>query len=133
MELPELVRVLTTWAVQLSGLPAPEALPVVELRDHAFFVQNACPGQIDCPVIAWYNDRGVIYWDIAVSYMERDDVLLHEVFHYVDDMARPDKAGCDDYIKAEVRAYKVQADYLIATGRMAFRAYAPRPMVCPKE
>ena len=126
----ELIRSVTTWAAMLSGYPMPEALPTVVVVNHTYIVKHACQGR-ECNVAAWYNDAGIVYWDAAFSMTERDDILLHEIVHYMQDLSLPGKQSCADFIAREKEAYRVQAEYLVRTGRLAFVAYAPRPMICP--
>lgn len=124
----ELIRVLTVWASVLTGYPS-AVPPVVELKPHSFFVENACLGR-PCRVIAWYNDTGTVYFDEAVSVDARDDVLLHEIVHYLQDLSgKFDSLSCADRVTREREAYRAQSQYLVLMGRLAF--VMPPPMVCP--
>ena len=74
----ELFAVLLSWAVTLSGFPAPAHEPEVVTVPHAFFVQNACGGN-ECRVYGWYaggNAGGQCrLWPVVVLAEQFDQCL----------------------------------------------------------
>lgn len=120
-----LYAALLSWAVSLSGLPAPAEPPVVIAKPHSFFVQNACGGR-ECRVYGWYAGGRELYIDEKMK--PEDDLLaasvvVHEMVHYLQGTARNggtpargaaynEKPGCEAAIDMEREAYGVQREYL---------------------
>lgn len=120
-----LYAALLSWAVNLSGLPAPAAPPVVVTKPHQFFVDNACGGK-ECRVYGWYAGGRELYIDEKMN-PEADlvsaSVVVHEMVHYLQGASRhggipaggaayTDKPGCEAAIDMERQAYAVQREYL---------------------
>lgn len=118
------ITILLSWAVHLTGYPAPLHPPEVEFKVHAFFVENACGGR-DCDAVGWYNDKDIVYLDERLR--DRDDVFVnsitvHEFVHYLQDLSgKYDSNSCADQIIRERDAYAYQRSYVAeAYGEVAF-------------
>lgn len=109
----ELLHTLVAWAVALSPYPSPEQLPIVEVVSHEWLVHHACY-DIECRVVGWYTDAGIIYIDKAKT--DRDDILVHEIVHYLQDVSGKFPLTCAAQIAREREAYNVQNAYLAANG-----------------
>ena len=112
-----LLDIFLAWAVALSPYATPDVPPVVETRPHTFFVDNTCGG-VECNVVGWYNDGGIIYLDENLS-ASRDDIIVHELVHYLQDLSgKFESLSCTDSVFREREASRVQSAYMIANGRM---------------
>jgi hypothetical protein len=129
----ELFSALMSWAVVLSGYPAPIELPRVERVSHAFFVQNACGG-LECKVWGWYAGGDVLYIDSRLnpaSDLLASSVIVHEMTHYLQakagklehrataalaGSATATSLNCELTIDLEREAYAVQQAYLVRYG-----------------
>lgn len=114
------LAILLAWALHFTGYPMPENMPTVLYKERAFFVEEACGGK-DCSVIGWYRGEGIIYID--KDYLRKDEVLVHEIVHYLQDLSGEyDNMSCEDDVVREREAYRVQQQYAVkAMGRL------PRP------
>jgi len=123
-EQAELHAALLSWAVTLSGLPAPDRPPAVQRRPHAFFVGNACGGH-ECKVFGWFPPGETIYLDDRLE--PRDSLLaasivVHEMVHYLQYQAarRSSQNGgefsCVRTIELERQAYGVQREFITRYG-----------------
>ena len=132
MDLPTLLPILLSWAVQLSGYPAPEKAPEVEYRPHSFFVQRVCGGK-QCNAVGWYNDQDIVYID--EKYAEGEDgfatsLIVHELTHYLQHHSgRFDSLSCTDSLAREREAYRVQNDYLLQA-KASIDLVRPAPTAC---
>ncbi len=125
-----LLAIFLSWAVDLSPYPAPDAPPIIETRPHAFFVNNVCGG-VECNVVGWYNDEGVIYLDETLS-ESRDYIIVHELVHYLQDLSGDfESNSCADSVFREREAYGVQTRYMVENGRIP-HLHLPR-ISCNKE
>ena len=129
----DLYAALLSWAVTLSGYPAPAEPPVVVTKPHAFFVQQACSGQ-PCKVLGWYAGGKNVYIDETLdpeNSLFASSIVVHEMVHYLQGVARGDdvlKPGaafsatpsCEQSIQWEHEAYAVQREYILRYG-----AYLP--------
>ena len=112
----QLITILLSWTVHLSGYPNPENLPLIEFKPHDFFVEHACLGNTKCRVAAWYDNHDVIYLDDALK--DKDDVfidslIVHELVHYLQDLSNKyDNHNCQDQLVREREAYGIQRQYL---------------------
>ena len=118
------IAVLLSWAIQLSGYPAPGVSPIIQYEPHRFFVAHACGGK-ECKVVGWYNDSNVIYIDER----HRDDestfaasLVVHELVHFLQNgSGKFDSLSCEDSLVREREAYRVQNAYIIdANASFAF-------------
>jgi hypothetical protein len=125
----DLLAVLLSWAVTLSGYPAPSQPPEVVTVPHAFFVANACGGR-ECKVYGWYAGGKKIYLDERMDpqgQLLASSVVVHEMVHYLQGLSRnggvPAKGAafgelpsCADAIEMEREAYGVQREFLLRYG-----------------
>jgi hypothetical protein len=111
----ELYAALLSWAVMLSGYPAPARPPTVVKQPHSFFVEKACNGR-ECKVL------GDPQKDLLAS-----SIVVHEMVHYLQAVARGDdlpKTGaaygstptCQQFIRWEYEAYGAQREYILRYG-----------------
>ena len=132
MDLQTLLPVLLSWAVHLSGYPMPETLPSVRFVSHDYLVEQVCGGR-DCPAWGWYNDSDVIFVDERIEQAAPDLVtglLVHELTHYLQHKSgRFDSLSCDDSLRREREAYRVQHQYLVEA-RGTAPLLGPRPASC---
>jgi hypothetical protein len=129
----DLYATLLSWAVTLSGYPAPAEPPVVVPKPHAFFVQQACHGQ-ECKVMGWYAGGKNLYVDDTLdpeNSLFGSSIVVHEMVHYLQGVARGDDAlqggaaftvapSCEQVVHWEREAYAVQREYILRYG-----AYLP--------
>ena len=119
--LAELVAVLMSGAVQLSGYPAPPRLPEVELVKHQWLVDEACGAQ-SCKVRGWLPPGDRIYLDDTldpVGDTMDSSVLLHELVHYLQRESGRFGDDCSAAIDKEREAYATQRSFLAAYGQHA--------------
>jgi len=120
----ELHAALLSWAVTLSGLPAPNRPPAVERRPHAYFVGNACGGH-ECKVLGWFPPGETLYLDDRLE--PRDSLLaasivVHEMVHYLQYQAARRSSqssgefSCARAIELERQAYGVQREFITRYG-----------------
>ena len=126
---PDLYAALLSWAVTLSGYPAPAVPPVVVTKPHAFFVAQACNGQ-PCKVLGWYAGGKNVYVDETLdpeNSLFASSIVVHEMVHYLQGVARGDDAmrngaafnvapSCEQSIQWEHEAYAVQREYILRYG-----------------
>jgi hypothetical protein len=128
----DLYAALLSWAITLSGFPAPSEPPIVVPRPHAFFVEQACHGQ-ECKVLGWYAGGSQVYIDEtqdAESSLFASSIVVHEMVHYLQGVARGDSLvhgaafnvapSCAQSVHWEHQAYAVQREYILRYG-----AYLP--------
>jgi hypothetical protein len=129
----ELFSALLSWAVVLSGYPAPDELPRIARVSHAFFVDNACGGR-ECQVWGWYAGGNELYIDSRLNPADdllASSVIVHEMTHYLQakagkleqraaaalgDNAKTTFVNCELTIELEREAYAVQQAYLVRYG-----------------
>jgi hypothetical protein len=125
----ELYATLLSWAVTLSGYPAPADAPVVVAKPHAFFVENAC-NQHECKVLGWYSGGRNLYIDDTLDPQDSlfaSSIVVHEMVHYLQAVARGEAAlaggaafsavpTCKQFVRWEFEAYAVQREYLVRYG-----------------
>jgi hypothetical protein len=126
----ELFAILLSWAVTLSGYPAPLHPPEVLMRPHSFFVENACKGR-ECKVMGWYAGGRNLYIDERLD-PEKDllasSVVVHEMVHYLQAVARGDDVlkdgaaystapSCEQIVRWEREAYAAQREFILKYGR----------------
>lgn len=129
----ELYAALLSWAVTLSGYPAPVEPPVVVAKPHSFFVEQACHGR-ECKVLGWYAGGKNVYVDEtldAENSLFASSIVVHEMVHYLQGVARGDDSlrsgaafqvapSCEQSVQWEHEAYAVQREYILRYG-----AYLP--------
>lgn len=120
----EVIAALLSWAVMLSGYPAPVRPPTIEYAPHAYFVRQACGGR-ECGAIGWYDNHGTIYIDRRLEDQDTAftrGLMVHEIVHYLQDLSgRYDPTSCADHHRREREAYAVQREFIArAYGQAAF-------------
>jgi hypothetical protein len=127
----ELIAVMMSWAVTLSGYPAPAMLPQVRMVPHAVLMAQACGGQ-PCNVLGWFPPGEMIYLDDRLDLegnLVADSILVHEMVHYLQQQAREREVRqepmmqtamrhptCTSNVDAERQAYQAQREYLVRYG-----------------
>jgi hypothetical protein len=116
----ELFVILMSWAVTLSGHPAPANMPEVTRVPHSYLTQAACGGR-ECKVMGWFPPGSTIYVDERLDPQNNllaSSVIVHEMVHYLQheahDPAKP--FDCESTIALEREAYQVQRDFLMRYG-----------------
>jgi hypothetical protein len=129
----DLYASLFSWAITLSGYPAPAEPPTVVLQPHAYFVEHACHDQ-ECKVLGWYAGGKNVYVDETLDVegsLFASSIVVHEMVHYLQGVARGDDAlkggaaftvtpSCEQSVSWEREAYAVQREYI-----MRYGAYLP--------
>ncbi len=112
----ELQAILLSWAVTLSGYPAPAQPPTIMSVPSAVLRAAACGGD-PCQVLGWHPPGRVIYLDDRLD-PARDllaaSVLVHEAVHYLQQESGRFGAGhdCASVWTREIEAYGVQREFL---------------------
>ena len=142
----DLYATLLSWAVTLSGYPAPAVPPVVVAKPHAFFVDNACNHR-ECKVLGWYAGGRNLYIDEALDPEDSlfaSSIVVHEMVHYLQAVARGDSAlaggaafsavpSCQQIVRWEFEAYAVQREYITRYGSALTVGSAMREAHCEAE
>lgn len=116
----QLYMALMSWAVLLSGYPAPASPPQFVTVNHAYLVKQACGGKA-CAVLAWFPGGNTIYLDRALdpsTSLYADAVVVHEMVHYLQqESGRFSKPySCPALIAMEREAYSVQREFFVRYG-----------------
>ena len=125
----DLYATLLSWAVTLSGYPAPAEAPIVVPKPHAFFVENACNRQ-ECKVLGWYAGGRNLYLDETLDPEDSlfaSSIVVHEMVHYLQAVARggallangaafDSGPSCQQSVHWEFEAYAVQREYILRYG-----------------
>ena len=128
----ELLAVLLSWAVSLSGYSNPETMPEIQYESNKFFQGQACNNVKKCQVVAWYNDKGIIFLNEKLNRLEDPivrSVIVHELTHYLQDLSgKFNELSCENHAAREREAYSIQRTYL---NRIAGRFAATYPVYAP--
>jgi len=125
----ELYATLMSWAVTLSGYPAPAEPPTIVTEPHSFFVERACNGK-ECKVLGWYAGGRNLYIDESLDPEQNlfaSSIVIHEMVHYLQSVARGDDVlqggaafnvtpSCRQLVHWEFEAYAVQREYIMRYG-----------------
>ena len=142
----DLYATLLSWAVTLSGYPAPSEAPVMVAKPHAFFVENAC-NQRECKVLGWYAGGRNLYIDETLDPEDSlfaSSIVVHEMVHYLQAVARGDASlaggvafssapSCQQFVHWEFEAYAVQREYILRYGTYLPVGGAMRDAHCEPE
>ncbi len=142
----DLYATLLSWAVTLSGYPAPVEAPVVVAKPHAFFVENACNHR-ECKVLGWYSGGRNLYIDETLdpeANLFASSIVVHEMVHYLQSVARGEAAlaggaaftavpSCQQFVHWEFEAYAVQREYILRYGTFLNVGSAMRDAHCEPE
>jgi hypothetical protein len=116
----DLLQVLLSWAVVISGYPAPAQQPEVVRVPHAFMVEHACNAR-ECRVLGWYAGGRAIYIDERLDPQNdlfHSSIVVHEMVHYLQHEAGvlTKVSDCKQALLFEREAYSVQSMYLTRYG-----------------
>ena len=125
----DLFATLLSWAVTLSGYPAPAEPPNVVVEPHAFFVHRACNDR-ECKVLGWYAGGRDLYIDESLdpqNSLFASSIVVHEMVHYLQGVARGASThdggaafdsvpSCRQFVHWEFEAYAVQREYILRYG-----------------
>ena len=116
----EIYAVLMSWAVTLSGYPAPMDAPEISTVPHSVLVAKACHGK-ECKVIGWFPPGNRIYLDERLrpdDSLYASSIVVHEMVHYLQQQSgRYGGAfSCEKAIAMEHEAYAIQQEYLVRYG-----------------
>lgn len=118
----ELLAALMSWAVTLSGYPAPDHLPEVVLVSHHELMHAACNDQ-DCQVLGWFPPGERIYLDDRLLPLDRtysSAVVVHEMVHYLQQRSghfpHARDGDCQEILAMEYEAYQAQRDFFMRYG-----------------
>jgi hypothetical protein len=120
----ELQATLLSWAVSLSGLPAPAQPPQLRRMPHDYFVKNACNGR-ECKVLGWFPPGDTVYVDERLDPQNNllaASIVVHEMVHYLQYRAAGQANGaglefsCKQSIALERQAYGAQREFITRYG-----------------
>lgn len=119
----DLLAALMSWAVTLSGYPAPDHLPDVVLVSHAELVHWACADH-ECKVLGWFPPGEKIYLDQRLEPLDStysSAVVVHEMVHYLQQRSghfehARDGSDCEGVMQMEHEAYQAQRDFFVRYG-----------------
>jgi hypothetical protein len=116
----ELQATLLSWAVTLSGLPAPDTPPQLRRMPHDYFVQRACSGR-ECKVLGWFPPGDTVYVDDRLDPQNNllaASIVVHEMVHYLQfrAAARGLEFSCAQSIALERQAYGAQREFITRYG-----------------
>jgi hypothetical protein len=115
----ELYAALLSWAVTLSGHPAPVQAPDVVPVSHRYLVDGACAGR-ECKVLGWFPPGHTIYIDERLDPQENllaSSIVVHEMVHYLQQESRQGKPyDCTEALALEREAYHAQREFLLRYG-----------------
>jgi hypothetical protein len=119
---------LYQWALlfagALYGYEQPPEPPTVAIVTHEFLVDRACGG-VECKVLGWYNDEGIVYLDESIARRIETNalaqsILVHEFVHYLQHVSGRYPAGqCEVFVEREREAYAVSDTFLTNNGWVA--------------
>jgi hypothetical protein len=116
----DLYAVMLSWAVTLSGYPAPAAHPEVVNVPHAYLVEHACGGR-ECKVLGWFPPGSKVFLDKRLNAQDsllHASIVVHEMTHYLQHQSGKFDQGfsCQQAIALEREAYAVQREFLLRYG-----------------
>jgi hypothetical protein len=132
----QLVPALLAAIDQLSKYPRPGGAPEIHRVDRAVIEDMVCAGK--CAVRASYRPSEGIYLDQTMqpeSNVFHRSVLLHELVHYVQDLAneRGDMEPCKRWYYREIEAYAIQKQFLMLIGSPIRVAYSANKSTCDES
>jgi hypothetical protein len=126
----EIIAILFSWAVLLSGYTDPGIIPKIVTKDKSFFIENACGKQEVCNVLGWYPSSGDIIYiheNLNTESLMNASIVVHEMVHYLQyksgklkvhdskfDLDHHDCKYTLQYVERE--AYGVQKEFLLKNG-----------------
>ena len=105
---------LLMWASNLSGYPIPDGLPTVQEVTREWMHERACSHSTNCPFFAIYDDAlDTVYLIPGLTWRAQDNLLVHELVHYLQDKSGKFKDhSCENIAQREREAYHVQRIYI---------------------
>ena len=116
MTLPE---ILLSWAVLLSGYPAPAEVPDVVAVPSSVLADKACSGDRNCKALGWFGGGVQVLLDERLhpdSDMLAASIVVHEMVHYLQGQSGAFGHDCASAVQAEREAYAVQKEFLLRNG-----------------
>ncbi|HUL41722.1 MAG TPA: DUF6647 family protein [Burkholderiales bacterium] len=117
----DLFAALLSWAVLLSGYPAPAVPPEVAFVSHQQLTEMACNGT-ECKVIGFHPPGSMrVYIDNRLHPEKSTfaaSIVVHEFVHYLQQSGGKYALhySCSDALAMEREAYDVQSRFLVAHG-----------------
>ena len=116
----ELLATMLSWAITLSGYPAPAQPPTLAMVSHAYLEQAACEGR-RCKVLGWFPPGHTVYLDDRLNPQDSlyaSGVLVHELVHYLQqESGRFGKPySCEAAVEMEREAYAAQREFFVRYG-----------------
>ncbi len=116
----ELIPTLLSWAITLSGYPAPAQLPKIEAVPHEYLVKAACNGR-PCKVMGWFPPGQTVYLDKRLDPQDSlyaSSIVVHELVHYLQQESGRTGSmnSCEHAIALEREAYAAQQEFLVRYG-----------------
>jgi hypothetical protein len=120
----ELLTVLLSWSVSLSGYPRPNTPPEIVMAPHSYLVAEACGGH-ECQVLGWYPRGQKIFLDDRLDPLNSlyaSSIVVHEIVHFLQQQSGrfEQNVDCASTLEREREAYAVQREFLVRSG-----AYQP--------
>lgn len=126
----EALHALVVWAAQLSGYEIPpDAHFEVQPVNKIVMSGMACRGRENCPVVALYQDRDVIFMRDDLTDAATDHVLIHEIVHWLQHHSGKFQHTCVDDVGREQEAYHAQNMY-VAQVQKGFTFFRPPQITC---
>jgi hypothetical protein len=117
----ELLTILMSWTVSLSGYAPPSANPDIVMTSHSYLVAQACGGH-ECEVLGWYPPPGgTIFLDDRLdptNSLYASSIVVHEMVHFLQQQSGRFEASadCTSNLAREREAYAVQREFLLRSG-----------------
>jgi hypothetical protein len=120
----ELLTILMSWSVTLSGYSRPSTLPDIVMAPHSYLVAEACGGR-ECQVLGWYPPGQKIFLDDRLdpaNSIYASSIVVHEMVHFLQQQSGrfEENVDCASTLEREREAYAVQREFLLRSG-----AYQP--------
>jgi len=111
-----LVAVLLAWIHATAGYAVPDTAPRVEFVQPRLIADIMCDSRPKCPVLAMYLHGDTIFLDDRLDVHGKDyhaSILLHELVQSLQQQSgRFTESDCDNWIKEEQEAFRIQAAWL---------------------
>jgi hypothetical protein len=120
----ELLAILMSWSVSLSGYSRPTEAPEIVMAPHSYLVAEACGGH-ECQVLGWYPPGQKIFLDDRLdpaNSLYASSIVVHEIVHFLQRQSGrfEESVNCASALEREREAYAVQREFLMRSG-----AYQP--------
>jgi hypothetical protein len=116
----ELLAILMSWSVTLSGYSRPRAAPEIVMAPHSYLIAEACGGR-ECQVLGWYPPGQKIFLDDRLdpaTSLYASSVVVHEMVHFLQQQSGrfEESVDCAFAVEREREAYAVQREFLLRSG-----------------